>query len=377
MAVETMTARERIEAAINLEATDRVPVSPFMVYHPCRVAGISVRDYIYDPAKNDAAWRRTFERYGGFDMIAGPIPVNFPRAPFYRFKLPGRDLPEDAVPQFVSGELMTADEYDIVIEGGLAAILPTLIERVRGKPVDKGPPRSRDRARKRPSGRLTREKRPFIQGWLERGIPVMIGGATNLPFEELCNLRSFEELAIDLYHRPKQVQTACAAIIHDLVERALTMVRITEVPQVFVVGTRQSATFISPQQFEQFVWPSTQALVEQLVAAGCIVFLHLDGDCTPMLEYLRALPTKKCVLQLENTDIFRAKEIVGDRICLMGNVKSTLLRLGTPQEIQAICRKLIDEVGKDGGFILSSGCEVPIDARPENVQAMIDTAKTS
>jgi uroporphyrinogen-III decarboxylase len=37
--------------------------------------------------------------------------------------------------------------------------------------------------------------------------------------------------------------------------------------------------------------------------------------------------------------------------------------------------KLIQEVGEGGGFILSSGCSVPVDAKTENVKAMIDTAK--
>ena len=35
------------------------------------------------------------------------------------------------------------------------------------------------------------------------------------------------------------------------------------------------------------------------------------------------------------------------------------------------CRRLITEVGAGGGFILSSGCTIPVDARPENVAAML------
>jgi uroporphyrinogen-III decarboxylase len=60
----------------------------------------------------------------------------------------------------------------------------------------------------------------------------------------------------------------------------------------------------------------------------------------------------------------------------MGDVPPSLLSLGTQEEVIEYCEKLIDVVGKGGGFILSTGCECPVDARYENVKAMIDTART-
>ena len=59
----------------------------------------------------------------------------------------------------------------------------------------------------------------------------------------------------------------------------------------------------------------------------------------------------------------------------MGDVPASLSTLGTPEEMEAYCTKLIDIVGKGNGFILSSGCELPADAKFENFKAMIDTAK--
>jgi uroporphyrinogen-III decarboxylase len=43
--------------------------------------------------------------------------------------------------------------------------------------------------------------------------------------------------------------------------------------------------------------------------------------------------------------------------------------------MEEYCKKLIDIVGKETGFILSSGCTVPADCRFENFKIMIDTAK--
>jgi uroporphyrinogen-III decarboxylase len=43
--------------------------------------------------------------------------------------------------------------------------------------------------------------------------------------------------------------------------------------------------------------------------------------------------------------------------------------------VEAYCKKLIDEVGGDGGFIQGSGCSVPCNVKAENFRAMIKTGK--
>lgn len=58
-------------------------------------------------------------------------------------------------------------------------------------------------------------------------------------------------------------------------------------------------------------------------------------------------------------------------MCIMGDVPAALLKLGEPDEVDEYCRRLITELGADGGFILSTGCTLPLDAKPENVRAMI------
>jgi uroporphyrinogen-III decarboxylase len=89
------------------------------------------------------------------------------------------------------------------------------------------------------------------------------------------------------------------------------------------------------------------------------------------------LPRGKVVLEIDGTtDIFKAKEVLGDHLCIMGDVPAQLLKLGTPDDVRAYVKKLIDVVGKGGGFILSSGCDVPVDAKPENVKAVIEVGMT-
>jgi len=63
-------------------------------------------------------------------------------------------------------------------------------------------------------------------------------------------------------------------------------------------------------------------------------------------------------------------------MCIAGDVPAALSSLGTPEEVEEYCKKLIDVVGKDGGFILSTGCTCPVECRMENFKVIIETTRT-
>ena len=69
----------------------------------------------------------------------------------------------------------------------------------------------------------------------------------------------------------------------------------------------------------------------------------------------------------------RAKKMLGDKVCIRGNVPASLMTTGEPDDVRNYCRKLIDSVGRDGGFILDVATGMD-DAKPENVRAMYEAA---
>ena len=119
------------------------------------------------------------------------------------------------------------------------------------------------------------------------------------------------------------------------------------------------------------MWPYFKRLVNEVADRGLIPILHMDADWTRDLEYFKELPGGRCILATDGaTDLFKAREILGGHMCLMGDVPATMLTLGSPDEVYAYSTKLIRELGPEG-FILQSGCDIPYDAKLENVQAMV------
>ena len=73
----------------------------------------------------------------------------------------------------------------------------------------------------------------------------------------------------------------------------------------------------------------------------------------------------------DQTDMSKAKEILGDTACISGNVPTSLMCTGAPKDVKEYCRTLIQVCGKGGGFILTGGASVDR-GDPANFRAMID-----
>ena len=124
---------------------------------------------------------------------------------------------------------------------------------------------------------------------------------------------------------------------------------------------------MSLKQFETFYWPGLKKLLLTFIDEGLTPCPFLEGDYTSRLEYFSDLPRGKMLLFLDATDIFKAKDILGQTACFAGNVPLSLLQTGTPEQIKEYTKKLIDVVGKGGGLIMSSRGALD-DANPKLVK---------
>lgn len=208
----------------------------------------------------------------------------------------------------------------------------------------------------------------------------LIGGADAInygsfwPFELLCGSRSLLKFSMDLMEIPDKVAAAMDAIVPYLAGAAIRRAADRGYPLVWIGGWRTASCMLSPKMFMRFVWPYFRRLVGEVTDAGLIALLHLDSNWTRELERFRELPQGKCIMALDGeTDIFKAKKVLGDHMCLMGDVPASMLYLESPEAVAAYCARLVHELGPNG-FILQSGCDIPANARLENVKAMVAAA---
>lgn len=373
--MDEMTSRERIDAAVALQEVDRVPVVLLMSFFCARQQGVPMDKFITDgDLARDVLEKSYYDlecdttAYGSgfteFTMsLAAPAPLN----------VPGRELPVDQQYQIAEREVMEFEDYDFLIENGWEAFFTKVFPRIRPHiPVEDVP-----RLLQEAGGQAVRD----MLKWEAQSIQAFVGGAGTSAFSTLSYLRSINEFILDLYRYPEKVEAALDAVMDYQVASTIgamdAMRQVTKWGGRTVLLADPRPTLLSPKQFERFAWPCIKRFVMAHVEAGNTPCLHFDANWTPFLEHFLELPRGKVILELDGaTDIFKAKEVLKDHMCIMGDVPAPLLKLGTVDEVVDYVKKLIDVVGEGGGFILSNGCEVPIDAKFENVKAVVDTAKT-
>ena len=133
---------------------------------------------------------------------------------------------------------------------------------------------------------------------------------------------------------------------------------------------------MSEKQFREFWWPSFRQMMIGMIEAGLIPMPLSESDCTKRLEIIKDVPAGKCIYWFERTDIVKAFEVLGDRVALRGNLSPSMMTTGTPADVDAAVKRLVDEVwNKGGSLMLDTAFGIPDETPIDNVRAMFDSAR--
>jgi uroporphyrinogen-III decarboxylase len=212
--------------------------------------------------------------------------------------------------------------------------------------------------------------------WREQyQVPTMVDAAINTPFTLLSQLRGSTNFMLDLRRYPDKMLEVLDVVADGVIAAGLNLADMVQAETVILGAVRGSADFISPKMFEKFCLPYLVRAAHAAAAHGLRIQYHFDTNWTPMLEYFKELPPKSGYLHLdERTDILQAKKVLGDHLCLLGNLKPSLFTLGTPADVEREVKTIIDGCAAGGGLIVSA--ELTADSRFELVDTMIQTTKT-
>ncbi len=392
----------RFIRVIKLEEPDRVPVMLPTGTTPIYMAGMTYKEAMYDSDKLIKAYEEAFKIFKA-DDYASPMIFSGKASEFLDTKIskyPGHGLPDNGHGnQFVEGEYMKADEYDMFINDMSDFIFRRYLPRTMGllDPMKNFPPLSHSLGF--PNMFLSPTGNPEVQEMLLKmveygkeeakwqipmmkfrqmaqaeGYPSMMGAYAHAPFDLMGDtLRGTRGIIMDMYRQPEKLHQAMEKLVDLNINIAVEAANMSGVPVAMFPLHKGDDTMMSDQQYREFYWPTFRRVIMGLIEEGVVPMLFAEGKYNERLEIIKDLPRSGVVWYFDQTDMFKAKEILGDTACLMGNVPTSLLCTGTPAEVKEYCRKLIEVAGKGGGYILAGGAMLD-KGIPENIHAMSEAA---
>jgi Uroporphyrinogen decarboxylase (URO-D) len=393
---------------ITLKKPERIPVFPAMGIFPFVYAGVTPQEAMYDHGKLAAA----VQKYNGDfmpDSMAGTALYGSGKVleilDYKLYRWPGHGVPSNESYQCVEDEYMRANEYDSLINDPSDFFLRNYLPRVFGPlapltmlgpltdilelpsvgpaMIPFGLPQVQEALQKLlEAGRVAFE---WIQacGATDRntisalGLAGLMGGFTKAPFDIVGDtLRGTRAMMLDKFRQPKAVLAAVERFVPLAIDAGVRSAKNSRSPVVFMPLHKGADSFMSNKDFLRFYWPTLKAVILGLIAEGLIPYLFVEGAYNKRLDSIADpdIPAGRTIWMFDQTDLREVKKRFTGWACFGGNVPSSLLIAGKPEEVKAHVQRLIDDVGQDGGYILSTGATVD-SAVAANLHAMIDTCK--
>lgn len=389
--MERLYARrlKRYLTAMRNEMPDTVPIRPFVAEITGVYAGYTCQEVTHDYDKALVAARRCAADFDWDAVVSNMVYVWTGLSQALGLKyygIPGIDVPPDMGFQYREPDeehaWMRPDEYDQLIEDPTGYLWNVWFPRVSTEVPAPGEP-----ATYRGNVALTKGSMAMLQYFFalgrqnqllreQSGTVSAIGGILKAPFDIIADkLRGYVGLTMDMHTQPDKVLAACEALIPHLVHAALvTADPDKQVPIGFWMH-RGCVPFVNPRQFHSHYWATLRPVIEELWKHGHQTLFYAEGDWNAHLESFAELPDQSIVYHVDRDDIFDVHRRIGHKFCLSGGIPNYLLSYGSSDEVRECCRKVIEGVARDGGYILDASAIMQNDTRVENLRAMTEAGR--
>lgn len=201
----------------------------------------------------------------------------------------------------------------------------------------------------------------------------VMGRADQGPFDLLALLRGPQEFMMDLLTEDEEV-------IHHALEWATEAhIRFAKAMRDLTHCTSMGDSYagpnlVSPKMYRQFALPYEKQVVQAVQTDDKPYSVHICGDTTKIMEDMATNGAR--ILEVDwQVDMGKARQILPANVTLMGNIDpSDPLVLGNPDQVRAKAKAIIEATGGKG-LILSSGCAMGANTKPENMAALVESAK--
>ena len=331
---DRMTPRERAGAFFSGQPVDRHLCVPLILNHAARVAGITVSSHARSGELMGRAHAAAFRRYGQDLVTIFSDTALLAEALGTRLYYPDDDVPRFDAPAVASPE----QAADLAPVGPDAGRLPGTLEAIQTANA-------------------------------EVGEEVIVSCCYAAPFTTAALLMGADRFARVLTKHPEAAHQLLAAALQTTLDFTSAVLAAGGLP--VVVDPLASCSFLGPRQYAEFAAPYTEPLIAAIHAAGLPAVLHICGRSN--LIWSQMADSGADCLSIDKEDLAEVKAGIQDRVSLFGNVAPVAALLcGTPQSVTESVRQCLATAGDAAhGFIVGSGCEVPLETPPENLDAMI------
>mgnify|MGYP002346523363 CR=1 FL=1 len=376
----------RYVTAMRNEKPDMIPIRPFVAEFTGTYAGYSCQELAHDFSRAFEAACKCAADFDWDAVVSNMVYVWTGLAQatdLVYYGIPGIDVPPNRGFQYreppEDQAFMQADEYDALIADPTGFLYNVWLPRVA-----------------RPVGRLGEpiteaHNLSFLCGGMammlyfmsfpaqvarlrqESGTVSAISGIFKAPMDIIADkLRGYMGLVHDLMEQPAKVLAACEALMPYLCEVARSGADPDKNVPIGYWMHRGCVPMVTPDQFNNIYWPTVKPIIEELWAAGHQTLFYAEGNWDYHLESFAELPDQSIVYHVDQGDIFKAHQVFGHKFCLSGGIPNFILAYRSPDDVRNYCRKVIDGVAGDGGYIMDASAIMQNDARVENVQAMTE-----
>ncbi len=204
-------------------------------------------------------------------------------------------------------------------------------------------------------------------------------GTINFGIEELeTNLLGIRGLSIGCRRNYEQIKDFCEAWNEKETKPIIEKIKAGEYGPDYKYCFDASLIMLSqnilnPKQFDDLYWCYLEPLLQAYASMGKNPRIFTEGKIDMYADHFADIKKGTITFHLENDDPFEIRKIVPN-IAIMGGLTTTMLGTATAEECVDYTKKLIDELGSEGGFILSEDKMLSYrnDAKPENFKAVCD-----
>ena len=342
-----MNSIERVTACLNHQEADRIPVYPLTNSISRIYCGIDYEEWTKNEEKCAESIIRATDELD-LDVICSLVDLSVEAADWgMKMRYPKEDA---AGPERGDHFVKSAEDFEKVVK-----LDPTKTPRM--------------------SGHIKLVKMLYDARGQEKPIVAFVFG----PLGILSMLTGLSELILFMKRQPEAVHKALRNITDTLKDYCTALIDDAHCHAVMFDTLYASGTIMRASMWDEWEGPYIQELAELVHGKNTMVMIHNCGEriyFKEQIERMHPQAISTLYVPADCTTLEEMKEKYGDQVTIIGMVPPPMIHEGDENAVRAECRREIDALKKNGGFILSTGCEYPSMASDHLARVIVEEAKT-